>query len=187
MRRIIKNKKGALELSIGTIVVLVIGMSMLILGLVLVRTIFTGAKYNVDSLNENVKSEINKLFTDNGGRVLVYLNNNEVDIKKGSSFGIAFAVRNDVEGEVQPGKFVYETKASSVQKGCALTLEQANSYIILNGEGSFELSPGVEPYTKIIKARPSDSAPLCQITYDINVKKDGQTYASTFFILKITG
>ena len=58
----IKNKKAALELSIGTVVVLVIGMAMLILGLVLVRTIFTGAKYNVDQINKNVEAEINKLF-----------------------------------------------------------------------------------------------------------------------------
>ena len=36
----IKNKKGALELSINTIVVIVIGVTLLILGLVFVRGIF---------------------------------------------------------------------------------------------------------------------------------------------------
>ena len=49
-----KNRDGALELSIGTIVVIVIGMSMLVLGLVLVRTIFTGSTESVKVLNEGV-------------------------------------------------------------------------------------------------------------------------------------
>src|SRR3990167_4325944 len=53
------NKKAALELSIGTIVILVLAMSMLILGLVLVRTIFTGAKYNVETMNDKVRDQIN--------------------------------------------------------------------------------------------------------------------------------
>ena len=44
------QKRGAMELSIGTIVIIVLAMSMLILGLVLIRTIFTGAKYNIDTI-----------------------------------------------------------------------------------------------------------------------------------------
>jgi hypothetical protein len=183
----LKNRKGAMELSIGTIVILVIGMAMLILGLVLVRTIFTGAQYNVNALNKNVEAEINKLFNEKGGRVFVYLPNNQADVKKGQSYGVAFAVKNDVEGETAPGKFTYQVVATSVQKGCALTLEQANSYVILSGEGAFELSPGADPAFKLVKVQPSTSAPLCEISYDINVKKDTATYASTFFVLKITG
>ena len=40
----ISQKKGAIELSMTTIVILVLAMSMLILGLVLIKAIFTGAK-----------------------------------------------------------------------------------------------------------------------------------------------
>ena len=47
-----KAKKGAMELSIGTIVIIVLAMSMLILGLVLIKTIFVGAKYNVDTIED---------------------------------------------------------------------------------------------------------------------------------------
>ena len=50
-----RNKQGALELSIGTIVVIVIGMSMLILGLVLVKTIFTGSTAAIGQLNDKVQ------------------------------------------------------------------------------------------------------------------------------------
>ena len=58
----IKNKKAAIELSIGTVVIIVLAMSMLILGLVLIRNIFTGATESVDQINDNVRSEIIKLF-----------------------------------------------------------------------------------------------------------------------------
>src|SRR3989338_4042789 len=114
------KRRGALELSIGTIVIIVLAMSMLILCLVLVRTIFTGAKYNVDQLNKNVEAEINKLFNERGGKTFIYLPNSEAEVKKGKSFGIAFSIKNDVQGETTPGVFTYDTRATSVQTGCRL-------------------------------------------------------------------
>ena len=81
---LIRNKDGALELSIGTIVVIVIGMSMLILGLVLVRTIFTGSTEAVDVLNEKVQGEIVSLFAAEGSDVVIKLGSDRVvKVKKG--------------------------------------------------------------------------------------------------------
>jgi len=91
--RKIKSKKAALELSIGTIVILVIAMSMLILGLILVRTIFTGAKYNVETMNKKVEGEINKLFVEDQKAVL-YLPNREAEVTQGDPFGVAFGIHN---------------------------------------------------------------------------------------------
>jgi len=177
--------KGALELSISTVVVIVIGMSMLILGLVLVRTIFTGAKYNVDSLNKNVEAEINKLFNEQGGRTYVYLPDNQADVSKGDTFGVAFAVKNDVRGEAVAGNFQYEVKASEVQKGCALSLAQADGYLTLGSKGNFALLPGDEPKFNLVKISIPESAPLCQVRYDIIVRKDSQPYKNEFFDINI--
>tara|TARA_Y100000310_G_scaffold338253_1_gene427385 strand:+ start:3342 stop:3905 length:564 start_codon:yes stop_codon:yes gene_type:complete len=181
-----KNKKGALELSIGTIVVIVIAMSMLILGLVLVRTIFTGAQYNVDQLNKNVEAEINKLFNERGERTIIYLPDNEAEVDKGDSFGIAFGVTNDVQGESTAGNFQYTIKASNIQKQCRLTEQQADGYLILGDKGSFSLLPGADPVYRLVKFQAPDTAPLCEVWYDIEVTKDGQPYDTTFFIVKIT-
>jgi len=41
------NKKGYIELSIGTIVIIVLAMTMLILGMVLVKNIFSFEKINI--------------------------------------------------------------------------------------------------------------------------------------------
>lgn len=184
--KILKNKKAAIELSIGTIVVIVIAMTMLILGLVLVKNIFTGATYNVDTLNKNVEAQLNKLFNEQGGKIFIYLPNHQADVKKGKSYGIAIGIKNSVEGETEAGKFTYQAKASSIQKECKITLAQADNYLILNEKGSFDLMPGAEPTFRLIKVNPSESAPLCEISYDLIVTKDGQPYETSYFIVKIT-
>ena len=63
-------KKGAMELSIGTIVVIVLAMTMLILGIVLVRSIMCGAVGLTGDINNKVKSEIDRLFQSSGGEVV---------------------------------------------------------------------------------------------------------------------
>jgi len=182
------NKKAAIELSIGTIVIIVLAMSMLILGLTLVRTIFKGATYNVDQLNKNVEGEINKLFNEKEGiKTIIYLPNNQADIKKGTSYGVAFGIKNTAQGENFAGKFAYKIQASSVQTGCKLSLAQADSYVILGSSGSIDIVPGTEPKFRLAKVQPSASAPLCEINYDLIVTKDGQAYDTNFFIVKITG
>ena len=49
-----------MQMSVGTIVTIVLLMTVLILGLVLVRTIFGGAVENIDNIDQAVKNEINK-------------------------------------------------------------------------------------------------------------------------------
>ncbi|MBI2449596.1 hypothetical protein HYV49_04845 [Candidatus Pacearchaeota archaeon] len=64
------QKRGAIELSIGTIVVIVLAMSMLILGIVLVRSILCGAINLTGDVNTNVKKELQNLFQSTGGEVV---------------------------------------------------------------------------------------------------------------------
>ena len=183
------NKKGALELSIGTVVVLVIGMSMLILGLVLVRQIFIGSGEAVELISKNVKAQINKQFNeDENIKTRVYLPDNQAEIKKGKDYKIDFGIKNVVRGEGEAGSFNYEVKATEVESGCRLTTVQADSYLKLGRIGGpIKISPGDDIKERSIIIRASDAAPLCSITYDIIVKKDGQAYDTNFFIVKIIG
>ena len=182
-----KNKKAAVELSISTIVVIVIAMSMLILGLVLVKNIFTGATYNIDVLNEKVQGEMSKLFSDEEQKIVLYLpRDNLVKVDQGDDFGVGFAIRNTERGAAQASTFTFTVTAASVETGCDLTLDQANTYLRLGTSGSFDLSPGSDPQFRVVRLRPSDTAPLCLISYDIIVTKDGQSYITTFFDVQIT-
>ncbi len=183
----IKSKKGAIELSISTIVIIVLAMSMLILGVVLVRSIFTGAKYNVDTLNKNVEAEINKLFNERGGKTFVYLPNNELELKKGTSYGVALGVKNTAQGEPNAGNFKIQIKAASVENKCQsiLSLSQADAYIKLIASPDFALLPGTDPHYSLVKLEAPETAPLCEISYNVIVTKDGQAYDTNFFIAKI--
>ena len=67
-----RGKTGALELSIGTIVIIVLAMSMLILGMVLVRNIFSGSSENILQMNDKVKDQINRLFVEDK-KPVIYL------------------------------------------------------------------------------------------------------------------
>tara|TARA_Y100000310_G_C20631374_1_gene788823 strand:+ start:412 stop:969 length:558 start_codon:yes stop_codon:yes gene_type:complete len=180
------NKRAAVELSIGTIVVIVLAMSMLILGLVLVKNIFTGATHNVQILNDKVRGEINKLFNDQGQRIAIFLPNNEAAVQKGDSFGVAFGIKNTVEGESTAGRFTYAVQAASVQRGCSLSIQEADSYLILGNTGNFDALPGSDAVYRIVKVKPTETSPLCEIQYDITITKDGQPYEIGFFIVKIT-
>jgi len=180
------NRKGALELSIGTIVIIVIGMSMLILGLVLVQTIFSGSKYNVEQLNEKVKGEIGKLFEEES-RSVVYLANHEARVKQGDIFGVAFAFKNLETGTTKAGQFTYEVKAAAIGDSCkGLTPQIAESWIKSRANGDTSLPPG-ETYYIIARFEVSETAPLCIVPYDIIVKKDGEVYVTDFFDLNIEG
>jgi len=97
----LNKKEGAFELSVGTIVVLVIAMSMLILGLVLVRTIFTGSTESVDALNDKVKNEITSLFAQEDKNVIVMLGSgNTLKIKPGESIGVGIGARHPDGSEI---------------------------------------------------------------------------------------
>lgn len=94
------NKKAALELSIGTIVIIVIAVTMLILGLVLVRTIMCGALVTSIDLTQKMKDQINKLFQETGEDVVLLKGpNNIVSVQPGDSSAIWFAFKPTVETE----------------------------------------------------------------------------------------
>jgi hypothetical protein len=85
-----KNKTGAMEMTVGTIVTIVLLMSALVLGLILTKTIFTKTTENVDNIDAQVKGEINDLFGEEGTGFVVRLGNqNTAKIRQGTdNFGI---------------------------------------------------------------------------------------------------
>lgn len=178
----INNKKGALELSIGTIVILVLAMSMLILGLVLVRSIFSGAKYNVDQMNQRVEDEIGKLFTEDK-RMVVYLADGKAPVKQGDSYGVVFAIKNKERDADNDFTFDYEVEYE--ESSCKSIKEKdAMEYIELGKTGKFKIAPG---YIKnnIIRIIIPESAPLCTVRYRISVDMNGVFYESEAFDVEI--
>lgn len=91
-----KSKKGALELSMNTIIIIVIGVVILSLGLIFVRGIFT----NITDLSEKVFGNANKELDSLGGDVNNFLtvSPETVRLKGGQTSGFIVQVTNLDEG-----------------------------------------------------------------------------------------
>jgi hypothetical protein len=182
------GKKAAMELSVGTIVVIVLAMSMLILGLVLIKTIFSGAKYNIDTINDKVTDEINKLFVEDK-KIVVYLANQKADIKQGNDWGVAFGVKNLKTGTPEASTFKYDVTLSSaeeVKRNCGVSETEAMSWIKAGKQGSIPIAPG-DSKVWLIRFQIPETAPLCIVRYNINVEADNTFYTADSFDINIEG
>ncbi len=183
--RKIKSKKAALELSIGTIVILVLAMSMLILGLILIRTIFTGAKYNVDTMNKKVEAEINKLFVEDQ-RAVLYLPNRLAEIKQGKEFGIAFGIQNNIATQ----KFKWGLKviddspvaANTIKRKCGVSVTEVERWVTTGGSGNADIASG-QKYLDIIRFNIQEGTvsdiSTCIVRFQLVIKKEDGTVFTT--------
>jgi len=86
------NKKAGFEMSITTLVVIVIAVIILILGLVFVRQIFGTASKSISIVDQQVKDKLQTMFGEEAGLIQVY--SRTVDIKPGTQgFSVPFAAR----------------------------------------------------------------------------------------------
>src|SRR3989344_967194 len=114
------SKKAAMEMSVGTIVTIVLLVTVLILGLTLIRTIFKSSIDNINGIDQSVKNEINKLFgEDDKIKVIVYPPSRLITIQKGNEegLGFGFSIRNLEETE---GRFSYTISYIESKRECGI-------------------------------------------------------------------
>ena len=145
------RKKAAIELSIGTIVIIVLAMSMLILGMVLVKNIFTGSSQNVLQMNDKVKDQINKLFVEDK-RTVIYLPNQIARIEQNEDWGVAFGIKNLARGTAEAGRFHYEVTVSDpdVRTKCGIDERSIEGWMTTGRSDDLIISPG-ESYYGIVR------------------------------------
>lgn len=179
----IKHKKAAMEMSVGTIVTIVLLMAVLILGLTLVRTIFFSSTENIKIIDEAIKSQMRVLFSEDTAKKIIILPASRMfSIKSGDSGGFAISIRNT--GRLKPvSTFSYEVKVIEVAHTCSLSLAQADNLLILGRDGSLQIPSGDVLETPIhVNFRIPEDAPLCDINYGVNIKKDGALYTPTITV-----
>lgn len=179
------SKRGAIEMSVGTIVIIVLAMSMLILGMILIQNIFGGAQENVLQMNDKVKDEINKLFVEDK-RTVVYLANQIAEIQQNEDWGIAFAITNLQKGTAEAGSFRYEVTVSDpdVRTKCGIDERSIESWIKTGRTDSMTIAPG-ENYYGVVRFLVPEGAPLCTVRFHIDVLKDNTAYATDFFDVEV--
>lgn len=175
----IRGKKAAIEMSIGTIVVVVLAMSMLILGLVLIRTIFTGAKNVADMTNDQLTNQISQLFGADQ-KVAVYPNSKKIDIVQGTPNGFGIGIKNLRTGSTSAVKFSYEVVVSDpdVQTKCGVSDTEISKLITTGRSGpEMDIASG-EVYSAPVLFSTQTGDPLCTVRFRVDVKAGGVPYGS---------
>ncbi len=199
----IPQKRAAIELSIGTVVIIVLAMSMLILGLVLVRSIFRGATESVDDLNSKVKAQITSLFADTDSKVAVLLGNDKTArIKAGSeSFGIGIGAKtpDGASAGISRGsrlKYKLSFQQEPNIKNCAhasmlgLPATKALMTEPLDTTLDFDQFEGSNAFALVTLKIP-EGTKLCSQkvfidVYDTQATSPSDPYARAFFVFEIT-
>jgi len=177
-----RNRKAAMELTMGTMVTMVLLVAVLILGGYMVNKIFSGGMESVDQINTQVRSEITKLFSEDSTRkIIIYPQSRTIELAKGSQgAGFAFSIRNV---ETSAGQFTYTISAGETD--CEqLSVAQADSLIGLGKIGSVQIGPGdIMDDPELVTFNIPESAPPCSARYNVDLKKDGQVYGSTVSVI----
>jgi len=175
-----------MEMSIGTIVTIVLLMSVLVLGFVLVQKIFGTARGAVDMTEQQLYEQINKLYSsDEDQRVMAFPQTRTLTIKKGKSDAFGWGIYNN---HLVEESFSSQVSVAEIGTGCTMTETQAENLISLGKSQSNIRVASASRLThpkKIIFNIP-DTASVCQITYILDVTdKEGAIYDSVDFYLTI--
>lgn len=173
----ISGKTAQMQMTMGTLVTIVLLTMVLILGGYFVNQIFSSATENIEGIDQAVKNEINKLFSEDDSRkIVVYPPTRSIKIKKGEdSLGFGFSIRNVKE---EAGKFSYEI--SAVELSCStLRLSEAEDLIVLGrSRTNIQLPAGtIMDQPIFVRFNIPVDIPPCQIRYEIQLYHQGTSYA----------
>jgi hypothetical protein len=174
-----RGKKAAIEMSIGTIVVIVLAMSMLILGMVLVKNIFGGATDIATMTTDQVKNQVAQMFGDQKDLV-IYPDTRHIEVEVGEVSGFGLGIKN-VDG-LTGGKFSYEVIVSDpdIQSKCGVSESEALGWITTGrAEKDINLAPGDFTSGKVLLSVPVGTN-FCTFRYRINVMFNNAGVASEF-------
>ena len=173
-------------MSIGTIVTIVLLMSVLILGFFLIQRIFGAAKGAIDMTEQQLYKKINELYSsDDDQRVMVYPQTGSLTIKKKKSDAFGWSIYND-----HPVEESFSSQVSVTERGtgCAMTETQAENLISTGASRSdIRVNSGSRlTHPKKIEFVIPDTASICNIIYTLDVTdKEGTIYDSVELSLTI--
>ena len=188
-----KNKKAALELSIGTIVILVLAMSMLILGLILVRTIFKSATNSVDILDQKVQDSIMDMFTDEGDSVVILLGKGKTARIKADNKIVAIGIGSQtLDGDPVDSKtFKYKLGLDTTSRENCITevrgRERAVEEFLMQPVGTRLRFDEIKIDVAFagVEVRIPEGTPQCTQKVYVEVYEDQTMVGSDYFIIDV--
>ena len=190
-----KNKKAAMEMSVGTMVTIVLLMIVLVLGVVLIQKIFSGATESVSTINDKVKGEISGLFTDEKSSVVVLLDSSKVaKVNAGEKdFGVAIGAETPDGTATSRERLQYQIKLdNSEANSCSKLLGEATVSSFIHQKTNtwlnFDQFEGRDSFAIVLFDIPEATQKCSQkVLLDVKDTKTGggSAFAGTFFILEI--
>ena len=179
-----RDKKAAMEMSMGTIVTIILLVSVLILGIFLVQKIFSSATNAVDLTDQQLKGEINKLFSEDK-KLVIYPGTRFIEAKQGENSGVGVGIKNLLKGDSSSKTFSYEVVVSD-GSDCPGGETSVIKWITRGRiESDLPIPVGDLSSQKVVVNVPEGTA-LCSARFRINVFADGTAYATDFFDVQVT-
>jgi hypothetical protein len=181
-----KNKIGSIEMSVGTIVTIVLSVTLLILGIFFVQNIFSTANGVADLTDQQLRSEISKLFSEED-KISIYPGTRFIEIKQETTDGVGIGIKNLLQGSGGDTTFSYEVVVSdsTIKEKCGIGEDEVINWITTGkSEKDIPIPSGDISTQKVLFDIPT-GAPLCTVRFRINVYANGKSYATDFFDLKI--
>ena len=180
--------KGQVELSVGTIVIIVLAMVMLIGGVMLVRNIFSGSTDAITTVSDQISNEINKMFGEDK-KVVVYPSSDTIKVGQDKIEGFAIGIRNKLTGaQSQNAQFSYDVVAvSDVQEDCGVSLAEINNLFSAgsNSDTGIPIATG-DPKAIVVLFDTGEGDPLCTVRFRIDVKANSQNYDYAYVFVEFT-
>ncbi|MEK6928686.1 MAG: hypothetical protein AABW65_01875 [Nanoarchaeota archaeon] len=161
------NKKGAIEFSITTIVVVVLGISMLIMGMVLVRNVMCGALSLTGEVNTKVEAELNKHFSSTESEVIcIGAGSDPIKIAPGRENIIYCNIKAKENAQYSITVKDYESRISSLSKTELKKWMTTESW-------SGNIASGDEIPKKAVRLKIPENAPEGPIGIKLEIKRGG--------------
>jgi len=182
----INSKRAAMEMTMGTMVTIVLLVTVLILGLVFVRTVFTSAKGAIDLTDQQLRNELSKNFGDES-KIAIYPGTRLVEIKQEDTDGVGLGIKNLLRGVAGTSTFSYQVIVSDpdLERKCGISEDSVINWIVTGrSEVDIPIPSGSFSNQKVLFEIPSGS-PLCTIRFRVNVDTDGTPYDTDFFDISV--
>lgn len=160
------NKSGALELSVSTIVVVVLSVTLLIMGMVLVRNIMCSATGLTDDINTKVQGQIEALFGAQSGEVAcIGAGSDAVQMVPGKVNTVYCGINAPRRAEYK----IELVEVTSVPSGIQAS-QVKNSWFITSADMAV-VSPGDKSPQKFLRVNVPDDAPEGRLVMRVSISK----------------
>jgi len=170
------NKKAALELTMGTVVIVVLSVSMLILGMILIRNIMCAGMQISEDISSGVKNEVKNLFgADKFGVKCMGEGGQDIKIGTGGRRKVICIIKTEEQTTFQ----LIATKVESLKGASTDTVQKW----ILSKEWSGSVSPGADKEADVLLLDIPRDAPTS--TLRITIQANSGTGSSDTIISTI--